>query len=350
MAFGFAGAAAGGAKSLEDIVAQRMLAQKLEAEIANRQKQTELDQASLNQRAVEHSDNMKARGRDDDRIDADKRDQNNSRGVRKMIGESLMQGGDPDRRALAAMQIEAGDAPTMLNEPPKRLRQVTTMGPNGRPLNRMAGEDEAVEEYREPPKPSQGPQPDYEWVTGKDGQPRQIRKGTAQMGDRPYEKPTQGTVSNSINPDRAREMLQKLQAAATSLRDSPGRASLSGARIGNPDYALGVSQEPLSGSPAATAKAYFDSVKGLLTAENLDLMKGVLSDTDIKVISSIGTSLNTSMDDPTFAAEVDKIITKATEKLGGGGGMQPINPVSSRGGGAAPAAPSRRFTITRVGG
>jgi hypothetical protein len=268
--------------------------------------------------------------------------------VRRMIGESLMQGGEPDRRALAAMQIEAGDAPTMLNEPQKRLRQVTTTGPNGRPLNRMAGEDEAVEEYREPKEPRQGPQPDYEWVTGKDGQPRQIRKGTAQPGDRPYEKPTT-TGAGNLNPDRAREMLQKLQSAATSLRDSPGRASLSGARIGNPDYALGVSQEPLSGSPAATAKAYFDSVKGLLTAENLDLMKGVLSDTDMKVLASIGTSLNTSMDDPTFASEVDQIITKATEKLGGGGGMPPMNPVSTRGGGAAPA-PSKRFTITKVGG
>jgi hypothetical protein len=81
MAFGWAGGAAGGAQGLEEIVAQRMLAQKLEAEIANRQKQTELEQAALNQRSVEHSDNMRSRQRDDDRMDATRRDQNNERGL-----------------------------------------------------------------------------------------------------------------------------------------------------------------------------------------------------------------------------------------------------------------------------
>jgi hypothetical protein len=81
MAFGFAGAAAGGSKALEDIVAQRLFVQKLEAEIANRQKLTENDTAQLNQRAVEHSDNVKARQRDDDRMDATRRDQNNTRGL-----------------------------------------------------------------------------------------------------------------------------------------------------------------------------------------------------------------------------------------------------------------------------
>jgi hypothetical protein len=81
MAFGFAGAAAGGSKALEDIVAQRLFVHKLEAEIANRQKLTEIEGAQLNQRAVEHSDNMKARQRDDDRMDAGRRDQNNARGL-----------------------------------------------------------------------------------------------------------------------------------------------------------------------------------------------------------------------------------------------------------------------------
>lgn len=52
MAFGFAGAAQGAAKSLEDIVAERILAQKLEAEIADRQQRTELERAALNQRAT----------------------------------------------------------------------------------------------------------------------------------------------------------------------------------------------------------------------------------------------------------------------------------------------------------
>jgi hypothetical protein len=79
MAFGVAGAAAGGNKALEDIVAQRLFVQKLEAEIANRQKLTDIEGAQLNQRAVEHSDNVKARQRDDDRMDADRRDRNNDR-------------------------------------------------------------------------------------------------------------------------------------------------------------------------------------------------------------------------------------------------------------------------------
>ena len=48
----------------------------------------------------------------------------------------------------------------------------------------------------------------------------------------------------------------------------------------------------IPGTEAANAVARIDSLKSLLTLDNMKLMKGVLSDSDMKVISSASTALN----------------------------------------------------------
>lgn len=50
-----------------------------------------------------------------------------------------------------------------------------------------------------------------------------------------------------------------------------------------------------------------NTIKGLLTIENMGIMKGVLSDSDMKVIASASTSLNANTDTNTFDRELKKI-------------------------------------------
>lgn len=118
---GLAGAGYGASLALEDIVARRLEKQKIEQAIAQENARMELERSALNQRSVEHADRVRAQQRDDDRIDADRRQRSNAQGVRRMMGERILQGtgemGPEDRRGLAALQIEAGDEPTMLNAP-----------------------------------------------------------------------------------------------------------------------------------------------------------------------------------------------------------------------------------------
>jgi hypothetical protein len=155
--------------------------------------------------------------------------------------------------------------------------------------------------------PSRGPAAEYEWVT-RGGNPMQIRKGSAQPGDRPYEKPS--ASANGPDPAKAAETQSKILAAAKALRDAPGRESLTGNRVGNADYGYGLASDPISGTGAANAKPLYDTLKSLMTLENLGLLKGAMSDKDVAFIQSAGSSLDTKMDDPTFLAELNKIIGK----------------------------------------
>lgn len=282
MAFGFAGAAAGAAKSLEDIVAERILAQKLEAEIADRQQRAALDQQQLDQRAKEFGVESGQRQQQIDMQAADRRSRDNDKGVRRMISESLMQGGTPDRKALAAMQIEAGDAPTMLNEPT----------PERDPIADYEAKKKLDRQYDRPPvlKPERDPIADYE-----------ARKAI----DAKY-----ATNGNGPNPQKAAETRSKILEAAKGLKADPGLGNLVGNRVLNPDYNLGISSEPRAGTSAANAQAKFNTLKSLLTLENLGLLKGAMSDKDLAFIQSAGSSLDTKMDDPVFVAELDKIIQK----------------------------------------
>ncbi len=170
----------------------------------------------------------------------------------------------------------------------------------------------------EPQKPERGPAPEYEWIT-RNGNPMQIRKGSAQAGDRPYEK----AAANGPDPAKAAETRTKILDAAKALKTAKGLSSLTGNRIGNSDYNMGLSDEPRAGSSAANAAPLFKTLKSLMTLENLGLLKGAMSDKDLAFIQSAGSSLDTSMDDPTFIAELDKIIQKfenVPEQTGGGGG------------------------------
>ena len=65
-------------------------------------------------------------------------------------------------------------------------------------------------------------------------------------------------------------------------------------------------------TPAVTttgleAEAYFDQIKNNLTLENLDKMSGVLSETDIKILSGAASALNAGMSAAAMRKEMTKI-------------------------------------------
>ena len=55
-----------------------------------------------------------------------------------------------------------------------------------------------------------------------------------------------------------------------------------------------------------------ERLKNLLTVDNLDLMSGVLSETDIKILQSAGTRLNVGSTERSFKEELDRLTEKST--------------------------------------
>lgn len=165
--------------------------------------------------------------------------------------------------------------------------------------------------YQEPKTAPKPEKPSYIQVTGPDGtmMPMTAEEIRAKGG-------VATTKGNAPDPQKAREVLEKIVDAGTKLKDSPGLKSLTGNRLLNPDYNLGWSDEPRPGSKAATSKAQYDTLKSVMTLENLSLLKGAMSDKDLLFLQAAGSSLNTAMDDPSFAKELDNIIERAKAKLG----------------------------------
>lgn len=58
------------------------------------------------------------------------------------------------------------------------------------------------------------------------------------------------------------------------------------------------------------------TLQSLLTLENIGLLKGVLSDTDMKILQSAGSSLSLRMSEDGFRAELDKIASKLSGAVG----------------------------------
>jgi hypothetical protein len=288
-----------------------LLAQKLEQEIAERQQRMAMEQQRIDEGKRQFDVEAGQRSRELDARDTDRRARSNQQGVRRMLGEALVQGDGPmnsqDRRGMAALQVEAGDAPTLLNEPK----------PERDPIADYRERKKIDAEYD---KPSAAPRPQVFQVNGKlvDANGRVVYEGSGN--------------AQGVDPAKAREKGQSMLDAAKSLRSHKGLGSFTGARIGNPDYALGVANEPIAGTQAADAASYFNQLKSLFTLDNIGLLKGVLSDSDMKILQQAATSLNPAMRDETFAAELDNVIQKLELGLGGqpAGGLAPMKPVSSR--------------------
>lgn len=87
------------------------------------------------------------------------------------------------------------------------------------------------------------------------------------------------------------------------------------------DTTLNSAIGPIQGRLPAITKNVSDfrnkvtQLKSLLTLENLDLMSGVLSETDIKILESAATNLNVTTSEDAFRKELERIYNTATNSL-----------------------------------
>jgi len=207
---GVAGAGFGAAQALEKIIMQQLLDGQAKAREQEAATRSQIDRDRLTEGARQFDvEQSRTRRIDDENIAARqqaKSAQSNQQGVRRMIGDAMMQRTGPmtpeDGRGIVALQLEAGDRPDfgLMQAPTLKRRQVTVKGPQGQPINRMADEDEEVEEYVKPEKPDTPSASDFQWVM-RDGKPAEIRKGTSLPGDTPHVAPK--TVSEDAQ-DRQR--------------------------------------------------------------------------------------------------------------------------------------------------
>lgn len=168
-----AGAAAGAGQALERIMAEQMLQAQMLQRQREAQAQQQLQRDQFTETQKQHEITNTRQQKIDDQHDADRRQSNNIVGVRRMIGDSLMQRQGPlsqdDLRGIAALQVEAGDTPNLsalMPQTPKRT-VVTTIGKRGEAVKKAFTDDElaaGVPEYREPQKPNAADKPKYERV------------------------------------------------------------------------------------------------------------------------------------------------------------------------------------------
>lgn len=307
---GLSGYVAGGAQdALTEALERRMREQ-----IRQQQEQQQAAQLALQQQQQQaQQENQR---RTIDLADLRRRDDNNRQGLELMQQDKAQMDTDAIMGSLSPEQRRMVDLRRVGIEPPKppTRQAVTVPGANGRPMRRLVSEDElaaGVEEYREPKAALAREKPSYIQVTGPDGTMQML---TAEEIRAKGGVPT--TKGNAPDPQKAREVLEKIVDAGTKLKGSPGLGNLTGNRLMNPDYNMGWSDDPRPGSKAATAKAQYDTLKSVMTLENLSLLKGAMSDKDLLFLQAAGSSLNTAMEDPAFVEELDGIISRAQQKLG----------------------------------
>jgi hypothetical protein len=252
-------------------------------------------------------------------------------------------------------------------EPPKK-HLVTTVGPRGEPLRRLATEEElatGVPEYREPEKRAsatagagQKPGALAEMVRTnpdllKDLNPTLRGQVLTEIARSGQDMPNQRQEAVSTMVDKALETVAQL----TTL---PGRAGAVGApALSDPgSWQRLIGAAPAAGSPAATYTRYIDTLKSQLTLPNLQFLRGLghMSDREFKAIADSVTALDAAMDEGQFAKELAVIETtlNAVQERSRGGVMRPTTGVqidaSSLPQGAAPTKPSAADLIRKYGG
>lgn len=113
-------------------------------------------------------------------------------------------------------------------------------------------------------------------------------------------------VSLSTNSPQAKvDKATRLLSDIADLRSTKGMEEAVGFK--GASSLFGMLKNPIPGSPAADYLSKLNSIIGQLTLENMGVMKGVLSDADMKIISQASTALNKDMSEPEFKKELAKI-------------------------------------------
>jgi len=124
---------------------------------------------------------------------------------------------------------------------------------------------------------------------------------------------TTSDTSPQAKIDKANKLLTDIE----TLKNTKGFQGAVGAK--GLSSLFGLKGTPIAGSKSADYRARLDSIKGQLTLENMGVMKGVLSDSDIKIITSASSALSPDMSETEFKKELQKIedvMKKVVEKSG----------------------------------
>lgn len=288
MAFGWAGAGAGAAKGLEEILAQQMI----RAQMAQRQKeaaqQAEMEQARLSESSRQFNV----------RTDADERKRRD--GINR-DGLDLMQ------RDKGEMDMEAA-----VSQLPPHLKQVAGLvkvgalgklgtddlqSPEDRANALKADEERQIRIRRASQAPAAPRERKQVWVL-RGGQPTPIEEGTAQSGDTPYD-PVAARSSQPKDQAEAQDTAREAARLASELLKHKGFGGAFGPIS---------SMMPTLSDDTADAESIRDALTSLLTLENMSKMKGVLSDSDMKVLRQASTTLNGRMSEGGARQELTRIV------------------------------------------
>lgn len=319
-----AGMAGGAARALEEIIGEQML----RAQMAQREREALAQREMERQRLAESQRQFDVRTEGDERK---RRDTNNTRGIELMRIDK----GDMDTEAAIS------SLPAHL-KPIAGLLKIGAVGKLGTedledPAVRSQREADALKadearqiRIRNATRPPQAPREKKQsWVIrGDSTTPIPIEEGTAQPGDRPYD-PVAARSSKPVNDTEAVDTAREAKRIASALVNHKG---LGGA------FGVFDSMMPTMRQDTADAEQLRDSLRDLLTLENMGKMKGVLSDSDMKVLRNASTTLNARMSDGAARTELNRIIevmgkvagdeappandraAELIKKYGGGGG------------------------------
>jgi hypothetical protein len=283
-----AGAAFGASQGLEEAIGIQMLKAKLAEQLRSAQAQEDLERQRLdqNRQALEGETQHRqqtAKQAASDKATAQTRQL--AMDVFARVKDTPGVVGDSDAAALAAYPGTAGsfvlqDGVPVRMKPPKepKLRAVTGIGPKGEPINRMAAEDEEVQEWRAPEKPTAPAKTDTQWVELPDGTVIEAPKGAAPPGSRPYT----GTMSRDdanreVSASKQHGFVKEAIAALADLRATKGQAGATGMpALSDPgSWPRIIGANALPGSPAAVYDAKRRAVISKLVVPRLDAMRGL---------------------------------------------------------------------------
>lgn len=142
--------------------------------------------------------------------------------------------------------------------------------------------------------------------------PADVASATAQNGwEGAYRTQTAAQQTADLARQTEQENAKKTASKALSIVSTLQSSPAMNAAVGPVS-----SRIPTVRGATADFESQFNSLKSLLTLENMGIMKGVLSDSDMKVLQQASTALNLGMSQSGFKQELEKVKNVLEGKLG----------------------------------
>lgn len=284
-----AGAGAGAAKALEEILGEQML----RAQMAQRERENQERMALEQQRLAESTRQFNVRADADDRK---RRDDNNRQGLELMQADK----GEMDLNAA----IEG--LPAHL-KPISGLMKVGALGklspddlqsPEQREKALSADEQRQIRIRRASQAPSQAAEKKPMVVKMPDGSIKDLNN-VLPDGAVPYDQ-VAARSSQPKDQAEAEDTAREASRLASELLKHKGFSRA----FGTWDAVV----PPIFSQDKADASSIRDALTSMLTLENMSKMKGVLSDSDMKVLRQASTTLNAQMSEGAAKQELERIV------------------------------------------